>query len=103
MRRNGIYVGLIPDPLLSFVGRFRKIKAKTLLVQSNQTDLARIISMIRSESIIPYIDKIFDIHSYNQAYMALEHGSVQGKIVVSFDQSPKSSVNDVGTKNSPNF
>jgi len=89
INKNGTFIGLIPDPLLSLFGRFRNVKAQSLIVKSNQADLTKIINMVKYGVIKPNIDKVYSIKYYEKAYLALKEGDVKGKIVITFDKGLK--------------
>jgi len=84
-RKDGLYVGLIPNPLVGILGRFNKPKSDFVLVKSNRAYLEEISERVSSGSLTPHIHQVYQLDDFKQAFSDLKNGKIQGKIIITMN------------------
>ena len=85
LHKDGIFVCLIPNPLLLFKKLFYRPKFEFFLVKSNRADLEQLADLAQKGIIEPQISKTYALDDMQAAQQALEDGVGTGKIVVEVD------------------
>ena len=82
LHQDGIFVCLIPNPLLVFKKLFYRPKFEFFLVKSSRADLEQLADLAQKGIIAPQISKTYALNDMQAAQQALEDESGTGKIVV---------------------
>lgn len=76
---SGILLHLVQMLLFSRVGSRR---VTTFIARSNAKDLAELAELVASRTILPVIDRHYDLSHTQEAMRYLEEGHAHGKVIV---------------------
>ncbi len=82
LRKDGLFVCLIPNPLYVLKKLFFRPKFDFVLVKANRKHLEQLIEWIQKGAFAPNIHREYSFDEYQDAFCELETSSVQGKIVI---------------------
>lgn len=86
VKKDGVYLCLIPNPFFALLKLLRKPKFDYLLVAANPFQLLEIANWVVKGKIKPRIEKVFRPEAYLEAFQALKSGKIRGKAIVAFEK-----------------
>lgn len=84
LKKDGVFICLIPNPLLEIKRWFARPRFEYLVVKNRVADLSYLAECTLLHDIKPVITHTFEAAEIRKAYRLLETGHIQGKIVVLF-------------------
>jgi NADPH:quinone reductase-like Zn-dependent oxidoreductase len=82
LKRNGVFVTLIPDPKFLWKKWTARPKFDFLIVRARARDLDQLASGIKEGALTPHLHEVFSWRDYQEAFRVLKEDSPRGKLVL---------------------